>query len=539
MPIYVSFFRPIIMATAILLNSFMVLAQDQDYPPGTVQMTPKVDLQLKPVKVEVPEKFKELVPDNLTLNVPEGFKVSIFAASGLRGLRLMAFNNDGVLHVANMKANGSAEFQPSGNSSSEILALPDYDKDGVADTVIIAAKGLRWANSLAFYKGDMYVADTHEIVKFSDADGDLVYESRTVFADEIPTASSPHITRTIVADTVNERFYVSVGSSCDVCRESDPERATILMLPADGSERRVFATGVRNAIGLDLHPETGELWATNNGHTEVENTMPPEWIDIIRDGGFYGWPLAFGYQIFIDFDIRGHWRVPPITRDDTLLVQTMERPAALIDAHSSPMGIHFYSDGKFPDIYNQAAFIAYRSGFRGPDPGHKVVALFTDGDGKNSTVGDFITGFWPNPPNQDNIWAKPVGLTTGSDGALYLSSDWINHLIFKVDYVGEATSSDGDDLHDVIIPESLDLAQNYPNPFNPSTQIQFALPKTGHVKLEVFNSLGQSVQVLVDDNRRAGYHTVTFDARELPSGVYLYTLSTATGIQTRKMLLVK
>ena len=215
----------------------------------------------------------------------------------------------------------------------------------------------------------MYVADAHQIVKFSDTDSDLVYEEREVFADNIPTADSPHITRTLVADELNECFYLSVGSSCDVCREEDPERATVLRFSADGKERRIFASGLRNAIGLDIHPVTGDLWATNNGHTETDSTMPPEWIDIVRDGGFYGWPFVYGYQVYIDFSIRGHWRIPPVTNEDSLLVETMQRPVALIAAHLAPMDIYFYPDGNFPSQYLNAAFVACRSGFRGPDPG--------------------------------------------------------------------------------------------------------------------------------------------------------------------------
>lgn len=528
---------PLISAFTLMVLPSSIYAQDDTYPPGTVQMTPKVDLDLQPVTLEVPKEFKGMVPEDLTLNLPSGFSVKVFAAPGLRGPRMMAFNNDGILHVANMKANGADEFQPSGNSTSEILALPDLNNDGVADTVIVAADNLRWANSLVFYKGDMYVADTHQIVKFTDSDGDLVYENREVFADTIPTAATPHITRTIAVDEENERFYLSVGSSCDVCREDDPERATVLEFSADGTERRIFATGLRNAIGLDIHPVSNDLWATNNGHTEVDNTMPPEWIDIVREDGFYGWPLAFGYQVYIDFDHRGHWRVPPITSEDSLLVQSMERPAALVDAHSSPMDIHFYPEGNFPTEYHNAAFVAYRSGFRGPDPGHKVVALFVDEDGSNAEVGDFMTGFWPFPPNQGNIWGKPVGLANDSEGNLYLSSDWINHLILKVEYDAEGTSIWDDGSPD--LPLATSLEQNYPNPFNPVTTIGYSLGKSSAVTLEVFDALGRKVAILVERQQSAGEYEVDFNASNLPTGVYLYRLTAGDYTESKLLTLIK
>ncbi len=484
-----------------------------------------------------------MVPEGLRLNLPPGFSVKVFAVTGLRGPRMMAFNKDGVLHVANMKAGIADEFQPHANDfTSQIVALPDRDNDGVADTVIIAADSLRWANSLVFYKGDMYVADTHQIVKFTDADGDLVYEKREVFADNIPSANTPHITRTIVVDEAKELFYLSVGSHCDVCRETDPERAAVLQFNADGTGRRVFAIGLRNAVGLDIHPITGELWATNNGHTEAVDSLPPEWIGIVRDGGFYGWPLAYGYQVYINFAIRGHPQVLPITHEDSLLVQTMERPVALVDAHSAPMDIYFYPSGNFPSQYIDAAFVAYRAGFLGPDPGHKIVALFVDPDGSNATVGDFMTGFWPNPPDQSNIWAKPVGLASDSVGNLYVSSDWINNLILRVEYKGVQT--DVKEEGSSYLPLSATLEQNYPNPFNPITTIRYTIQNTGtsaimFTQLKVYDVLGREIATLVNEEKQAGNYEVKFDGSDLPSGIYYYRLSVGNFSETKKLTLMK
>ncbi|MEJ2272676.1 MAG: PQQ-dependent sugar dehydrogenase [Candidatus Bathyarchaeota archaeon] len=388
----------------------------------------------------------------------------------------------------------------------------------------------------------MYVADTHQIVKFTDADDDLVYEKREVFADNIPTASTPHLTRTIVVNESIERFYLSVGSHCDVCRESDPERAAILVFNTDGTGRRVFAIGLRNAIGLDIHPVTGDLWATNNGHTEAVDSLPPEWIDIVRDGGFYGWPFAYGYQVYINFEIRGHPQVLPITHEDSLLVRTMERPAALVDAHSAPMDIYFYPSGNFPSQYINAAFIAYRAGFRGPDPGHKVVALFVDSDGSNATVGDFMTGFWPNPPDQSNIWAKPVGITSDSLGNLYVTSDWINNLVLKVEYLGGQTGVRQEES--ALLPLSVNLEQNYPNPFNPETHISYSLSKSAQVKLEIFNQIGERIKQLVNEYKNSGTYNIVWNGKmdngaKAPSGVYFYRLQADDFSVSKKLILLK
>ncbi|OGU48385.1 MAG: hypothetical protein A2080_12345 [Ignavibacteria bacterium GWC2_36_12] len=544
-----------ILKKAIVLLIFPVLlfAQGEDpYPPGTIQMTPEIDLNLEPVPLIVPEKFLGMIPEGLTLNLPLGFSVKVFAITGLRGPRMMVFNKDGVLHVANMKAGTADEFEPHANDfTSQIVALPDRDNDGVTDTVIIAADSLRWANSLAFYKGDMYVADVHQIVKFSDADGDLVYEEREVFVDNIPEKDEPHMTRTIAVNDSTGHFYLSIGSFCDVCRD-EPEHAAVLQFNADGTGRRVFASGLRNAIGLDIHPLTGELWATNNGHTEAVDSLPPEWIDIVRDGSFYGWPLAYGYQVYINFEIRGHWRVPPITSEDSMLVESMKRPVALVDAHVAPMDIYFYPSGNFPPEYINTAFVAYRAGFRGPDPGHKVVALFVDPDSSNAKVGDFMTGFWPNPPDQSNIWGKPVGLTSDSLGNLYVSSDWINNLILRVEYKEETTGIIEEES--ALLPLSATLEQNYPNPFNPTTTIRYTIRNTGtsaimFTQLKVYDVLGRELATLVNEKKPVGNYEVEFDGSDLPSGIYYYRLSVSVWSsqdeqagnfsETKKLVLLK
>jgi glucose/arabinose dehydrogenase len=202
----------------------------------------------------------------------------VFAATGLQGPRFMAWSPDGVLHVANMRVPGE--------NRGQIIALPDRDLDGVADEAVVVASGFRYVHSLAFYKGDLYVADTHEVVLFRDVDGDGTYEERQVLA-VIPTGGT-HNTRTIVFDEVNDRFFLSIGTSCDMCREGDPERGTILQFNADGTGRQIYARGLRNSVGLALHPRTNQLWATNNGHNREGSTLPPEVINIVRADGFYG-----------------------------------------------------------------------------------------------------------------------------------------------------------------------------------------------------------------------------------------------------------
>jgi glucose/arabinose dehydrogenase len=406
--------------------------QLEDSEPGEVFLTPQIDLGLVETPVDVPAQFAGRVPEGAVLKLPPGFRAKIFAAEGLRGPRMMAFSPEGVLHVANMKAGDASQWGPASNGQGgQIVALPDGDGDGVADQAIVVAEGFRWANSLAFFEGALYVVDTHELLRLSDGDGDGIYEERQLVA-EIPTGGQ-HVTRTLAIDRDNRKFYIGVGSSGDLLREAVDERATILQMNPDGSERRIFTRGWRNPVGLAFHPLTNQLWATNNGHDREGRDLPPETVDIVRDGGFYGWPLAFGYQRWTDFGIAVYEEALfPLTAQDSANVASMQRPALQLPAHLAPMMIHFYTGDAFPELYHQAAFIALRGGSNANVVGHKVVAAFVGADGSGAQVGDFLTGFQPNANNTNGVWGKPVGLIQDSGGALYLSSDWVNHFIIKI-----------------------------------------------------------------------------------------------------------
>ena len=397
-----------------------------EYPPGQIRLTPKIDLHLEPVPVEG-------LPDR-TLHLPPGFKIKLFSDQ-VDKARFMAWDDQGVLHVANMKTRGRNQWLPASGRQGTVLALPDQDGDGRADTVYKVADDFHWPHSVAFYQGALFVADDFAIYRLEDRDSDGFYEERAVFA-EVPGfmgRASEHVTHTLVFDESNDKLYFHIGSSCDLCREDDPERSTVIQMNTDGTGRRIFASGLRNAIGLGLHPVTGELWGAGNGHDREGRDLPPEWITPLRDGGFYGWPLAYAYQVWTDFSIDAYRRaIFPLTADDSLLVASMERPAALVPAHLAPMALHFYERDQFPPQYKHAAFVAFRAGVLGNDPGYKVMALFAEPDGANAHVADFLTGFRPNP-NEKAVWGKPVGLITDEVGRLYVTSDDFTQAIFRIE----------------------------------------------------------------------------------------------------------
>lgn len=386
---------------------------------STTKMTPIGDFDIKPQMLQVHEKFHGQIDTNLTIYLPEGFRAKVFHIGGMSKPRFFAWSPDSVLHVTNI-------------SSGIIVALPDLDQDGVADTTLTVATGFNRPHDLEFYNGTLLVAEEHQITKLTDTNGDGKYNYRQVLNENIPTGG--HYTRTIVVDSLNNKMYLSIGSSCNVCREEN--RAIIEQFNIDGTGRRTFAMGIRNAVGMTLHPRTGKLWATNNGSDRQGNDIPPEWIDIVRDGGFYGHPFAHSNQVYFDFSAHPDYsELLPITSDDSNLVQMMIQPAALIQAHSAPMAIEF-TNTFFPPQFRGGAFIAYRGSWnRYPATGYKVVYLdFNDDqDTTANFVADFMTGFLTDsthiPPER---WARPVGLAIDLRGNLYVGSDAINEFIMII-----------------------------------------------------------------------------------------------------------
>ncbi len=448
--------------------------------PSSVKMTPIVDLALQSSKVIVPQKYKGKISDNLSLSIPVGYTAKIFHVGGLSKPRFFAWSPDSILHVAD-------------KNGGTIIALPDKNHDGVADTAIVVATGFSKSHDLKFYNGAMYVAEETRITKCIDLNGDGIYETKSTFITMVAggqQGGGGHDTRTIVFDPVKKKMYLSIGSLCNACREE--HRAIIEEWNDDGTGRKVFATGCRNAIGMTLH--NGKLWANNNGFDWQGDDIPPEWIDIVRDGGFYGYPYAYAHGVWANFDANGEYQsLLPLNANDSAKVKSMIQPAALIQAHSAPMAIEF-SNASFPQKFRYGAFVAFRGSWnRTYATGFKIVYL--DFDNENDTtanyVADFVRGFLTDSVSK-TAWGRPVGVETDSRGNLYISSDDLTECIIivspttptKVRKAESETTS------------PLGLLQNYPNPFNPKTNIKFSVPNFGLVTMCVFDAIGKEVATI-------------------------------------------
>ncbi len=340
------------------------------------------------------------------VQVPPDFVVDVFAED-LAGPRFIHFGTDGRLYVAERGA-------------GRILALADRDGDGRADEPTVFAANLDRPHSLVLHKGAWYVGVPSGVVRLVDGDADGIAEGRTVLIDDYPTGG--HSTRTV--DFLPDgRMVVSVGSSCNVCDESDPRRAAVVVY--DGPQatgERVFAKGLRNAVGLAVHPESGELWATNNGRDLLGDDVPPEAVYIVRDGADYGWPRCHNGTL-VDPDFGG-----PGACDGVAL------PVVDMQAHSAPLGMVFYTGTAFPAEYRGDLFIAFHGSWNRSVPtGYKVVRLPLDGSRPRGPVEDFASG-WLDA-EKGTATGRPVGLAVGPDGALYVSDDKAG-MVYRIRYAG-------------------------------------------------------------------------------------------------------
>lgn len=349
----------------------------------------------------------EKAPPNATLHVPPGFHASLYA-SGLSNPRTMLLCPNGDVLVAEPAA-------------GRITLLRDADHDGVAELRYPFATTLNEPYGLAFHDRWLYVGDTDAVVRFPYAPGQTAVRGEPEKIAPLPAGG--HSTRGLLFDRTGARLFVSVGSQSNVRAGEDPQRAAILQMAPDGTARRIFASGLRNPVGMAWRPGSNSLWTTVNERDGLGDEMVPDYATEVRDGAFYGWPYAY----------LGAHEEPRRKGERPDLVKKTIAPSVLIQAHSAPLGIAFYEGTMFPKAYRGNAFVALHGSWnRSRRTGYKVISIPFRNGRPTGGYDDFVTGWLPDEASR-TVWGRPVGLMVLADGSLLISEDG-NGTIWRITY---------------------------------------------------------------------------------------------------------
>ncbi len=333
------------------------------------------------------------------LKLPEGYKIGVFAKD-LGAARDLQFSPAGVLLVSSF-------------SSGKVLALPDNNSDGRADSLKEILTGLDKPHGLAFYKNYLFVAEYTQVVRYTWDEANLAAKLDKKIID-LP-GNAGHQTRSLLIKD-DGTLYVSIGSTCNVCLEGDPRYASVIVSDFDGKGTREFIKGSRNAVFLALNPKTNEVWATENSRDLLGDNIPPDEINILRDGKNYGWPICYADKIHdTEFDKNQYVLDPCIATTN---------PIFKIQAHSAPLGLTFINSSQFPGSWQGDLLVSYHGSWNRSIPtGYKIVRLKVAGN-KILNQEDFITGFIPaNATSGNDALGRPVDLTFDKSGSLYISDD--------------------------------------------------------------------------------------------------------------------
>jgi glucose/arabinose dehydrogenase len=345
---------------------------------------------------------------------PEGFDVSEFSGSDYENPRLLIEGANGDLFLADMRGN-------------KVFLLRDANKDGKIDNAterFVFAENLNRPFGLAINGGYFYIGNTDSVVRAKYQAGMTKLEGTPEKIADLPTKG--HSTRNLLFNPEGTKLYVAIGSESNVSVE--PElRATICEFNPDGSGRRIYASGIRNPVGLVLNPVTKEIWTCVNERDGLGDDLVPDYVTSVKDGGFYGWPYYY----------LGN-NVDPRRKDDLAKVKLAEPivPDVLIEAHGAATGMAFYTGTQFPKEYQGNAFVALHGSWnRSLRHGYKIVRIpMKDGKPEGGYI-NFMNG-WITSGADKEVWGRPTNLMMKSDGSLLIVDD-VAKKIWRVTYAGK------------------------------------------------------------------------------------------------------
>jgi glucose/arabinose dehydrogenase len=355
-------------------------------------------------------------PENAKLQVPEGFRVELFA-TGLNNPRLMRVAPNGDVFLAE-------------TSAGNVKVFRGMTADGKPQQMQLFASGLNIPFGIAFYPLGpnpqwVYVANMDSVVRFPYRNGDLTATGPPQHVADLASGGH-HRSRDIQFSPDGKKMFVSVGSQENVDDSpAEKNRADILEYNPDGSGMRVYASGLRNAVGIAVNPKTGELWASVNERDGLGNDLVPDYITHVQDGGFYGWPW---------FYMGGH-QDPRLPGTHPELKDKVITPDVILQPHNASLQMTFYDGKQFPVEYQGDIFACEHGSWnRSSRAGYEVIRVPLRQTGHaTGEYEDFLTGF---VVDDESVWGRPVGVTAAPDGSLLVSDDGSGS-IWRISYTGK------------------------------------------------------------------------------------------------------
>ena len=332
------------------------------------------------------------------IQLPPGFQIEVYV-DNINGARSMTRGANGTIFVGT-------------RDTGNVYAIVDRK-------VLTIAHGLKSPNGVAFHDGDLYVAEISRILRFPKIEENLNNPPKpTVVTDHYP--KSPWHGWKFIAFGPDNKLYVPVGMPCNTCERKESIFGTITRITPDGSQLEIFAKGIRNTVGFDWHPETKELWFTENGRDELGDDIPPEELNYAPKAGLnFGFPYFYG-KSGVDTTYKSK-----IDLKDT------QPPAIEMPAHTAPLGMRFYTGSMFPKDYHNQIFIAQHGSWNRSKPaGYQVSMVKLDGN-RAVSYEPFATGWL----SDDKYWGRPVDVLVMPDGSLLVSDDFAN-CIYRISYKG-------------------------------------------------------------------------------------------------------
>ena len=336
-------------------------------------------------------------PAGTTLKASAGFTVGVYA-DNLDRPRMMTLAPNGDIFVAQ-------------SAAGSVVILRDANKDGTPEARFTYAEGLRGVFGMAFHDGYLYLGRSDSLIRYKYTAGDTQAQGTPEKLADYP--ASGHSTRNILFSRDGRKMYVAVGSQSNKSAGEPKERAAINEYNPDGTGHRIFASGLRNPVGLTLQPGTNTIWTAVNERDTLGDDLVPDYITSVKDGGFYGWPYSY---IGSNYD-------PEHTGKEPDLVKRALVPDVLIPAHSAALGITFYTGTQFPPRYRNGAFVGLHGSWNRSKPqGYKVVFVPFQNGKPSGPPEDFVTG-WTVKESPNEVWGRPVGVFVAPDGSLLVADD--------------------------------------------------------------------------------------------------------------------